>query len=92
VYIYDSDNNYLETTSCSKKVTITAPNIPEESRTKPKKISKNIKAFFTHLREKHLKELKKLIRSLSLRLFPQNNSFILMSIKKLSRNLSTVYL
>ncbi|RLB88961.1 MAG: hypothetical protein DRH10_06770 [Deltaproteobacteria bacterium] len=59
VYIYDSDNHYLETTSCSKKVTTTAPNIPEESKASPKKVSKNSKAFFTRLREKHLKELKK---------------------------------
>ena len=59
VYIYDSDNRYLETTSCSKKVTTTAPNIPEESKASHKKVSKNSKAFFTRLREKHLKELKK---------------------------------
>jgi len=59
VYIYDSNNNYLETTSPSKKLNHTAPDIPEESKADPKKVSKNSKAFFTHLREKHLKELKK---------------------------------
>lgn len=59
VYIYDSDNHYLETTSPSKKLNHTAPNIPEESKASPKKVSKNSKAFFTRLREKHLKELKK---------------------------------
>ncbi len=59
VYIYDANNNYLETTSPSKKVTNTAPNIPEESKASPKTVSKQSEAFFTRLREKHLKELKK---------------------------------
>ena len=59
VYIYDAGNNYLETTSPSKKITNTAPNIPEESKDNPKTVSKQSKAFFTRLREKHLKELKK---------------------------------
>jgi transposase InsO family protein len=58
VYIYDAKNQYLETTSPSKKVTNTAPNIPEESRDSAKKISKQSVAFFTRIREKHLRELK----------------------------------
>jgi transposase InsO family protein len=59
VYIYDAGNHYLETTSPSKKITDTAPNIPEESHASPKTVSKQSKAFFTRLREKHLNELKK---------------------------------
>ncbi len=58
VYIYDAGNHYLETTSPSKKLTDTAPNIPEESKAGTKTVSKQSKAFFTRLREKHLKELK----------------------------------
>lgn len=58
VYIYDAKNQYLETTSPSKKVTNTAPNIPEESRDSAKKVSKQSVAFFTRIREKHLRELK----------------------------------
>ena len=59
VYIYDTDNNYLETTWCNKKVTDTAPNIPEESKANSQSVSKQSKAFFTRLREKYLQELKK---------------------------------
>jgi len=59
VFIYDAGNHYLETTSPSKKLTNTAPNIPEESKADPKTVSKQSVAFFTGLREKHLKELKK---------------------------------
>ncbi len=59
VFIYDAGNHYLETTSPSKKLTNTAPNIPEESKANPKTVSKQSVAFFTRLREKHLKELKK---------------------------------
>jgi putative transposase len=59
VYIYDAGNHYLETTSPSKKLTDTAPNIPEESKAPAATVSKQSKAFFTRLREKHLKELKK---------------------------------
>jgi len=58
VYIYDAGNQYLETTSPSKKLTDTAPNIPEESKAAANTVSKHSKAFFTRLREKHLKELK----------------------------------
>jgi len=59
VYVYDSGNHYLETTSASKKVSDTAPNIPEESKANPKIVSKQSEAFFSSLRERHLKELKK---------------------------------
>jgi len=59
VYVYDSGNHYLETSSVSKKVSETAPNIPEESKANPKKVSKQSEAYFTRLRERHLKELKK---------------------------------
>jgi transposase InsO family protein len=58
VYIYDAGNHYLETTSPSKKLSDTAPNIPEESKAGAKTVSKQSKAFFTRLREKHLNELK----------------------------------
>jgi len=59
VYIYDSNNRYVETTSPSKKVTDTAPNIPEESRLSSKKVSQQSVALFSRLREKHRQELKK---------------------------------
>jgi len=59
IFIYDAGNHYLETTSPSKKLTDTAPNIPEESKAAANTVSKQSKAFFTRLREKHLKELKK---------------------------------
>ena len=58
VYIYDGANHYLETTSPSKKVTQTAPIIPEESRKSHQKVSKQSVAMFTRLREKHRKQLK----------------------------------
>jgi transposase InsO family protein len=58
VYIYDGANHYLETTSPSKKVTETAPNIPEESRKSPQKVSQQSVAMFTRLREKHRQQLK----------------------------------
>ncbi|MEE8403441.1 MAG: Mu transposase C-terminal domain-containing protein [Candidatus Hydrothermarchaeaceae archaeon] len=59
VYIYDANNRYLETTSPSKKVTDTAPNIPEESRLSSKKVSQQSVALFSRLREKHRQQLKK---------------------------------
>jgi len=58
VFIYDAGNHYLETTSPSKKVTDTAPNIPEESRKSSRKVSQESVAMFTRLREKHRKQLK----------------------------------
>ena len=58
VYIYDGANHYLETTSPSKKVTNTAPNVPEESRKSRHKVSHASVAMFTRLREKHRKQLK----------------------------------
>jgi len=58
VYIYDEANRYLETTSPSKKVTDTAPNIPEESRKSPQKISRESVAMFTRLRQKYRQQLK----------------------------------
>lgn len=59
VYIYDGKNHYLETISPTKKVTDTAPNIPEESRLSSKKVSQQSVALFSRLREKHRKQLKK---------------------------------
>jgi len=58
VYIYDGKNHYLETTSPTKKVTDTAPNIPEESRLSSRKVSQQSVALFSRLREKHRKQLK----------------------------------
>lgn len=58
VYIYDDANRYLETTSPSKKVTDTAPNIPEESRKSPQKVSRESVAMFTRLRQKYRQQLK----------------------------------
>ncbi len=58
LYIYDAANHYLETTTPTKKVTDTAPNIPEESRKSPRKVSQDSVAMFTRLREKHRRQLK----------------------------------
>ena len=58
VYIYDANNRYLETTSPTKKVTDTAPNIPEESRLSSKKVSQQSVALFSRLRDKHRRQLK----------------------------------
>ena len=58
VYIYDGANHYLENTSPSKKLTDTAPNIPEESRKSPQKVSRESAAMFTRLREKYHRQLK----------------------------------
>jgi len=57
LFIYDGANRYIETTSPSKKVSHTAPNIPEESRKSPQKISQESVSMFTHLREKHRRQL-----------------------------------
>ena len=59
VYIYDDNNRHLETTSPSKKVSDTAPNIPEESRSSAKTVSQQSVAHFARLRQKHLEQLKK---------------------------------
>ena len=58
LFVYDGANRYLETTSPSKKVSDTAPNIPEESRKSPQKVSQESVTMFTRLREKHHKQLK----------------------------------
>jgi len=57
LFIYDGANHYLETTSPTKKVTDTAPNIPEESRKSPRKVSQESVTMFSRLREKHRKQL-----------------------------------
>jgi len=57
VFIYDQANHYLETTTPNKKVTNTAPNIPQESRTSPQRVSQNSVRLFTRLREQHRKQL-----------------------------------
>ena len=59
LYIYDERNHYLESTCASKKITNTAPNIPEESKANPKTVSKQSQAFFSTLRKRHVEELKK---------------------------------
>ena len=57
VFIYDQTNRYLETTTPNKKVTNTAPNIPQESRKSPQRISQESVRLFTRLREQHRKQL-----------------------------------
>lgn len=57
LFIYDGTDRYLETTSPSKKVSDTAPNIPEESRKSPQKVSQDSVSMFTRLREKHRRQL-----------------------------------
>ena len=72
LYIYDGANHYLESTSPSKKVTDTAPNIPQESRMSPQKISQQSVAMFTRLREKHRKQLKEANQMPFSKLFDKN--------------------
>ena len=72
VYIYDDANHYLETSSPSKKVTDTAPNIPEESRKSPRKVSLEAVAMFSRLRQKHHEELKRVNQMPFSKLFDQN--------------------
>lgn len=59
VYIYDSENNFLEKTWPSKKVNIRVPNIPEESKKSPAKVSRDSVNYLTRLREKYLESQKK---------------------------------
>jgi hypothetical protein len=59
VFIYDGDNNYIETTSVSKKVNNRSPIIPEEKKKSGQQISLDSKNYFTRLREKHLQQQKK---------------------------------
>jgi transposase InsO family protein len=59
IFIYDQANHYLESTSASKKLTDTAPNIPEESKANPKEVSQHSQTFFSRLRKRHAEELKK---------------------------------
>jgi len=59
VFIYNTETlDLLETTSPTKQVNTRAPRIPEESRPNASQISTQSVAYFTHLREKHLKALK----------------------------------
>lgn len=59
VFIYDPQTlDLLETTSPTKQVNTRAPRIPEESRPSASQISTQSVAYFTRLREKHLKALK----------------------------------
>jgi putative transposase len=57
VFIYDAANHYLETTTPTKQVTNTAPNIPEESRKSPQQVSQNSVKMFSRLREQHRRQL-----------------------------------
>ena len=57
LFLYDDANRYLETTSPTKKLTDIAPNIPEESRNSPRKISQESVSMFTRLREHHRRQL-----------------------------------
>ena len=72
LYIYDDANHYLETTSPSKKVTDTAPNIPEESRKSPRKVSQEAVSMFSRLREKHHDQLKQANQMPFSKLFDQH--------------------
>jgi len=59
VFIYDPQTlDLLETTTPTKQVNTRALHIPEESRPNASQISTQSVAYFTRLREKHLKALK----------------------------------
>jgi hypothetical protein len=73
IYIYDSQSNhYLETTSPSKKVVDTAPNIPEESRKSPQKVSQEAVDMFSRLRQKYHQQLKEANQMPFSKLFDQH--------------------
>lgn len=72
LYIYDDSHHYIETTSASKKVTDTAPNIPEESRKSPRRVSQEAVAMFSRLRQKHHEQLKQSNQMPFSKLFDQN--------------------
>ncbi len=55
VFVYDSEDNFLEKTNPSKKVNNRAPNMPEEKKKTKQKISQESINYFTKLREEHLK-------------------------------------
>ncbi len=59
VYIYDLKNIFLEKTQPNKMVNIKVPNIPEESKKSPAKISRDSVNYLTRLREKYLESQKK---------------------------------
>jgi putative transposase len=59
VYIYDLKNNFLENTQPNKMVNMKVPNIPEESKKSPAKVSQDSVNYLTRLREKYLESQKK---------------------------------
>jgi transposase len=58
IYIYESDDTFLEKTTPSKLVNNRARQITEESKKSHKQISQESVNYFTALREKYLKEKK----------------------------------
>ncbi len=59
IYIYDQQNNFLESTRPSKKVNNRATQVPEESKKDRTKVSQDSVNYFTRLREKHLQQQKR---------------------------------
>ncbi len=59
IYIYDQQNNFLESTRPSKKVNNRATQVPEESKKDRSKVSQDSVNYFTRLREKHLQQQKR---------------------------------
>ncbi len=72
IHLYDASEHFLETTSPTKKVTDTAPRIPEESKPSPRKVSQAAAGYFARLRERHLKRLKEEQRMGFYKLYDQN--------------------
>jgi hypothetical protein len=59
IYIYDQQNNFLESSRPSKKVNNRATQVPEESKKDRSKVSQDSVNYFTRLREKHLQQQKR---------------------------------
>lgn len=59
IYIYDQQNNFLESTRPSKKVNNRAPQVPEESKKNARKVSQDSVNYFTRLREKYMEQQKR---------------------------------
>ena len=59
IYIYDQQNNFLESTRPSKKVNNRATRVPEESKKDRSKVSQDSVNYFTRLREKYLQQQKR---------------------------------
>jgi len=71
VYIYDTDNNFVETTTWNKQVNNRVKGIPEEKQHSKQKISSDSRQYFANLREQHIKMQKQ--KQTDFSIFKNNN-------------------